>query len=69
MIGDTRQSCGIDKREDLYKIILIIKNHLKNDPTLKMNLYNADNVVKNNDLTLKDIDIHYKCKFELNEIK
>ncbi|CAD8057673.1 unnamed protein product [Paramecium sonneborni] len=34
-----------------------------------MNLYNADHVVKNNDLTLKDLDIHYKCKSELNEFK
>ncbi|CAD8150196.1 unnamed protein product [Paramecium pentaurelia] len=69
LVGDTRQSCGVEKKEDIYKTILIIKNHLKNDPTLKMNLYNSDQVVKNNDLTLKDIDIHHKCKFELNEIK
>ncbi|CAD8132159.1 unnamed protein product [Paramecium octaurelia] len=69
LVGDTRQSCGIEKKEDIYKTILIIKNHLKSDPTLKMNLYNADYVVKNNDLTIKDLDIHHKCKFELNEIK
>ncbi|CAD8140832.1 unnamed protein product [Paramecium pentaurelia] len=34
-----------------------------------MNLYNVDYVVKNNDLTIKDLDIHHKCKLELNEIK
>ncbi|CAD8138069.1 unnamed protein product [Paramecium octaurelia] len=69
LVGDTRQSCSVDKKEDIYKTILIIKNHLKNDPTLKMSLYNADQTVNKNDLTLKDIDIHYKCKFELNEVK
>ena len=34
-----------------------------------MSLYNADHVIKNNDLTIKDLDIHHKCKFELNEVK
>jgi hypothetical protein len=46
-----------------------MKNHLKNDPTLRMSLYNSDSSIKETDLAPKELDIHYKCKIELNEIR